>query len=478
MTHLLLLLFLVPTGTPPSQAEKWRQNWLKVSENPQVKRPLAPTWHGHEEPEEEKPATLANNGKPAAGGKPAASPGGKPAATPGGKPAASPGGKPAADPKPPVTTGPRPVTPPGGKPGAVPDGKPPAGGKPAAAPDYAKMTAEQLIQALGWVVTEKGRPMASEALVGQACLGTLTRLGVPWKPGEAKKGLDTPVAIPNYMINGVFYRWYWGTDANMLLDCRMVLALFIAAPVFRKHGFDEVLYTSTYRYTRISGTRRLSRHASGNAIDVKALRGPNGAVVVVERDWHIHKGTVEDCVGPLPPGPARKMREMICEFETLPIFGGILTPESDYDHRNHFHVGNLIPGENWSRHRIAGRSIRSTRGPGYRYVPTLKYPLPKRLAPLSPWPAGVDPQAPMPTKGSLPKPEEPDPEPDPVVEDPPAEDPKPGSADPKPGSSDPKPVPTDPAPTPSDPPKPDPPPPPPPPPDDNIEDTPPPDEKP
>jgi len=312
-----------------------------------------------------------------------------------------------AGPKWPASSGPKPVTPPGGKPAAVPGPK-------QNAPDYAKMNAEQLIQALNWVVTEKGRKSASEALDGQACLDTLTRLGVPWTPGQAKKGLNTPVAIPNYLINGVFYRWYWGQDPNLLLDCRMVLALYIAAPVFRKHGFDEVLYTSTYRYSRISGTGRLSRHASGNAIDVKALRGPNGAVVVVERDWHIFKGTVDDCVGPLPPGPARKMREMICEFETLPIFGGILTPESDYDHRNHFHIGNMMPGENWSRHRIAGRSIRSTRGPGYRYVPTLKYPLPKRLAPLSPWPAGVDPQAPRPPclpRAPCPRPRSPIPSP-------------------------------------------------------------------
>jgi hypothetical protein len=305
--------------------------------------------------------------------------------------------------------------------------------------------------------TGKGQLTAAEDLDGQACLDTLTRLKVPWKQGRAKKGLANPVELTSHMLNGVYYHWYWGQDPEMLLDCRMVVALFIAAPVFRKHGFDEVLYTSSYRYTRISGTRRLSRHATGNALDVKALRGPNGVVAVVERDWHIQKTTLGDCVGPLPQGPARRMRELICEFETLPIFGGILTPETDYDHRNHFHVGGILPGEKWIRHRIAGRSTRSTRGPGYRYAPTLKYPLPKRPAQLPPWPAGVDPQMPMPTRGTLPVSEEHD------VDPPPVDATKPDAAKPDAGGNEPHP-PKDPA---EDTP-----------PEDHTEDTPPPDEKP
>lgn len=267
-----------------------------------------------------------------------------------------------------------------------------------------ELTVEELIVKTGWAKVENGMFYATTEVDDQKCLDVLTQLKIPWKRGPAKRGIKNPVQLDTYLLNGVYYHWYWAESNDLLLDCRMVLALYMAGPVFRKHGFDEVLYTSSYRYSYISGTRRLSRHAAGMALDVKALRGPGGVVVVVERDWHRYDGTVADCVGPLPLGPARKMRELICEFETLPLFGGILTPDTDYDHRNHFHFGGVLPGETWSRHRAAGRPLTRKTTAAYRYVPTLRYPLPKRPTVLPPWPAGVDPQAPMPTQGKLPQP--------------------------------------------------------------------------
>ena len=416
MAQLILVFALLLAQTTPNSAEKWRQNWLKVSETADSRGKLSPTWHGALK--EEKAADGAD-------------------AKPG------PQSGPNAERRPIVTGTAQPVGP---RPAGT--GKPlpvPAGG-------FETQTAEQLIKTTGWATDVKGQFTAAADLDGQVCLNMLTRLKIPWKPGRKKRGLQNPVELTTHQLNGVYYHWYWGKEPDMLLDCRMVLTLFIAGPVFRKHGFDEVLYTSSYRFTRISGTRRLSRHAVGMALDVKALRGPNGLVAVVERDWHRHRGTAADCVGPLPPGPARKMRELACEFETLPLFGGILTPDYDFDHRNHYHFGGVLPGEKWTRHRAAGRPLTRKGTAGYRYVSTLKYPLPKRPASLPPWPAGVDPQAPMPTKGTLPKPDEPEvevtPPPDPVKPDPAKPDPA-------------KPDPTDPGA-----------------PDDNTEDSPPPDEKP
>ncbi len=294
-----------------------------------------------------------------------------------------------------------------GKPAMLP-ADPPAGkgpsksGRDASAKPTREPTVEELVAQIGWAKVENGEFHASEDLDDQKCLDALTRLKIPWKPGPRKRGIRNPVQLDTYVLNGVYYHWYWAESNDLLLDCRMVLALYMAGPVFRKHGFDEVLYTSSYRYSYISGTRRLSRHAVGMALDVKALRGPGGVVVVVERDWHRYEGTAADCVGPLPSGPARRMRELVCDFETLPLFGGILTPDTDYDHRNHFHFGGVLPGEKWSRHRAAGRPLTRRGTAGYRYIPTLRYPLPKRPAGLPPWPAGVDPQAPMPTQGALP----------------------------------------------------------------------------
>ncbi len=367
----LLIAFLTPLTSRPNPEETWRRNWLRVSRSEESKGPLAPVWHGESIPEPPKKEPARKEGK-----------------TPDAKPGAV-GNKE----KPAATKTVRTDNP--------PSTNPPRTGRGNPEPPL-EDSSLAIINRIGWVTTEKGRWVSSEELDGQKCLDTLTMLKIPWRKGDAKRGMTNPVQLNSHFINGVYYNWYWGNENDLLLDCRMVLALYIAGPVFRKHGFDEIIYTSSYRYSRVSGTRRLSRHASGNALDVKALRGPNGQVAVVERDWFHWLGTEKDCVGPLPDGPARKMRELTCELETLPIFRRILSPDADYDHRNHFHFGGVAPGETWRRERICGRSNR--RGlPTYKYVPVLKYPLPRRPEQLPPWPSGVDLQAPMPTRGSFPE---------------------------------------------------------------------------
>ncbi|MBU1240272.1 extensin family protein [Myxococcota bacterium] len=214
-----------------------------------------------------------------------------------------------------------------------------------------------IMKKLGWGGVTKGQFYVTKKIDGPHCHVVLKQLGIPFTPGPFKRGMKTPVSLPGKMIGGIFYRWAWGSKKALIFDCPMVVALYFAAPIFMKYGFDEILYTSTYRYTRVSGTRRLSRHASGMAIDIKALRGPHGRVAVVERDWMRIAGTAKDCVGPLPKGIPRTMREMICEFETWPIFRRILTPDYDHGHRDHFHVSGAYMGEVWRRRRYAGRPL-------------------------------------------------------------------------------------------------------------------------
>ncbi len=232
---------------------------------------------------------------------------------------------------------------------------------------------------LGWGGMSKGKFHVTKTVDGPRCHAVLRQLGIPFRPGPFKRGMKTPVSLPQKMIGGIYYRWAWGIKPALVFDCPMVVALYFAAPIFMKYGFDEILYTSTYRYTRVAGTRRLSRHASGMAIDIKALRGPSGIVAVVERDWMRIAGTAKDCVGPLPPGVPRTMREMICEFETYPIFRRILTPDYDHAHRDHFHVSGAFMGEVWYRRRYAGRPL-SRPLSTYYHKKILPHKLPPRPA--------------------------------------------------------------------------------------------------
>ncbi len=157
----------------------------------------------------------------------------------------------------------------------------------------------------------------------------------------------------------------------------------MAAPVIRKYGFDELLFTSMYRHTKVRRTRHWSRHAYGMAIDVRALRGPGGIIGVIERDWIRVKGTPEDCIGPVPPGIARTMRAMVCELETMPIFRRILSPDNDHGHRDHLHMAAPFTGETWFRRRYAGH-VYDRPMPTYRHRPHLTYPVPPRPKGMKP----------------------------------------------------------------------------------------------
>ncbi|MGM0597412.1 MAG: extensin family protein, partial [Myxococcota bacterium] len=232
------------------------------------------------------------------------------------------------------------------------------------------------IRQIKWGNKKKRVYSTTKSLKGGKCYNLLRQLGIEFELGPKKRGIVYPVSLKNKRIGGVYYKWAWGNKPYILFDCRMVVSLWLAAPVFLKHGYDEVIYTSTYRYTKVAGTNRWSRHASGMAIDIKALRGPDKVIGVVERDWKRVRGTKNNCVGSVT-GRAKRMRSLICEFEKHPIFRRILTPDSDHAHRDHFHVSGAKSGEKWYRRRYAGR-VKTRKLASYTHKKVLRHPLPKR----------------------------------------------------------------------------------------------------
>ena len=85
-----------------------------------------------------------------------------------------------------------------------------------------------------------------------------------------------------------------------------------------------VLNASSYRCSRIAGSRTVSEHASGNALDVRGFTFSNGDVFDVEK-----KGFFSF----RQKGFQKSVRHSACEH-----FGTVLGPGYNYDHRDHLHL--------------------------------------------------------------------------------------------------------------------------------------------
>lgn len=238
---------------------------------------------------------------------------------------------------------------------------------PVATPDRARMLVAPLPPA--WSAASPGavyaplsppgprvRPGAARSSL--TCLRELRRLRIPHRSHRPTRGVRTPVVITG-PIRGLHLGPRWGRKPA-LMDCRFALTLYRAAPVVLRSGFDRLLYSSIYSYRNVAGTRHLSRHAHGLAIDVYELRGPGGLKAVVKTDWVKARGRPGDCVGGVRSRKARLMRGLICNLEKTRQFHLILTPDSDYAHRDHFHLSGLKQGERPHRRtRFAGRYHRA-----------------------------------------------------------------------------------------------------------------------
>ncbi|MEI8256718.1 MAG: extensin family protein, partial [Deltaproteobacteria bacterium] len=132
-------------------------------------------------------------------------------------------------------------------------------------------------------------------------------------------------------------------DIHELMDCRLAVALVRFSRMLRHLGIVELIHYSTYR---APGSRAVaqnpvqSRHAGGMAIDAAWFVREDGARFNVERDFHGHRGRV--VCGPEARVPhhdaARMVRTIACDAARRGIFTVILTPNFNYQHRNHFHM--------------------------------------------------------------------------------------------------------------------------------------------
>jgi hypothetical protein len=178
----------------------------------------------------------------------------------------------------------------------------------------------------------------------QTCLGMLRSQGVEFSEGPSLKGVRTPVTLDGNRFTPRL-RPRGGRPAEM--DCQLAVALVQARPIFRNLGISEMEYSGAYDYRNRRGTSKLSTHAAGLAIDVHVFHDGDRKLPVARvfekaparwRALEAGKVGLRSCIGEPRTNGARTLRTLACRLRLDQAFRVIITPDDNWDHRDHFHI--------------------------------------------------------------------------------------------------------------------------------------------
>ena len=174
----------------------------------------------------------------------------------------------------------------------------------------------------------------------RGCLKRLRRAGIRYRLLGRVKGVQTPIEVQAKRIGGVLYRKSWNNKRRFILDCKTVEVLAVMGREIRRAGIASIYYSSTWRYSYVKGTRRLSKHASGRAIDIVAIDGGFGYASVLR---HYERG-VWGCGARNKTARGKAFRRLLCALKKRRAFRTVYTPDYDRYHRDHYHVDWPNPG--------------------------------------------------------------------------------------------------------------------------------------
>lgn len=189
------------------------------------------------------------------------------------------------------------------------------------------------------------------------CEAELHRRRIPFVPVAQARGVLAPVRLTG-TLHGVAYHSTLppaqrATSPWEILDCRLVLALDDFSTILERHDVVEVIHFSVYRPPSAHATLRDGttgrQHDGALAIDAGWFKRKDGSILQVERDFHgrIGAGTCGPGTGPWPVTPeAITLRSIACEAANAHLFNVELTPDYNWQHRNHFHL-EVTPQVRW-----------------------------------------------------------------------------------------------------------------------------------
>jgi hypothetical protein len=162
---------------------------------------------------------------------------------------------------------------------------------------------------------------------GDRCHALLDATGVSYKKLGQKQGIETPIEVTSEIGD---VRYEPAAGQSLTCDCRFAVALHRVSPVLKSVGVTRVRFSGAYSY-RMSRVGRLSLHAYGLALDVHELV-VNGTPLQVRRDFS--RGLANGCAADAPP-----LNQVACRLKAAGVFRELLTPDSNADHWDHFHLG-------------------------------------------------------------------------------------------------------------------------------------------
>jgi hypothetical protein len=169
------------------------------------------------------------------------------------------------------------------------------------------------------------RPPPVSYLSPAVCRADLDRLHVEYVPARAPEGPCPVYDAVRISADGV----PWNQSGLLTCDLALRIHQFTAAvvqPAARRYlhaSVIELRHFGTYA-CRDQPNGEWSEHAKGDAIDVAGFVLDNGDTVMVERDWR-GAGAKSEFLHAVARGACR-------------LFSVVLTPHTNYDHRNHFHL--------------------------------------------------------------------------------------------------------------------------------------------
>ena len=186
-----------------------------------------------------------------------------------------------------------------------------------------------------------------------ACEAELHRRQIVFSSVAQARGVLAPVRLSG-ALHGVTYHSTLPasqrtTSPYEILDCRLVLALDDFSAILAKHDVVEVVHFSVYRPPSPTFSQIGRQHDGALAIDAGWFKRKDGSVLQVERDFHgrIGAGTCGPGTGPFPvTAEASELRSIVCEAADAHLFNVELTPDYNWQHRNHFHL-EVTPAVRW-----------------------------------------------------------------------------------------------------------------------------------
>jgi hypothetical protein len=178
----------------------------------------------------------------------------------------------------------------------------------------------------------------------QTCLAVLRARGVAFVEGPGLRGVRTPVTLDGERFTPRLVARA-GRPAEM--DCQLAVALVEARPTFRELGITELDYSGAYDYRNRRRSPKLSAHAAGLAIDVHVFHAGSSDFVVAKsfekrpaawRALEQGKGGLQSCLANPRTVRGRTLRSLACRLRMDNAFRIIITPDDNWDHRDHFHL--------------------------------------------------------------------------------------------------------------------------------------------